>query len=65
MFKEASKGHQFVLTEYGYQVSLEREDNPYRERILKEREPGKPIKGFETQVPRLWVARGYVVEREC
>ena len=51
----ADEGKQFVLTEHGYRQT------PQKAR--PEREIGKPIKGYETSVPRSWVGKMYVVER--
>lgn len=52
--KSAGKGKAFVLTEKGYDAT----PRP----VKTEREVGKPIKGFETNVPRSWLEKEYVRE---
>ena len=52
-FISCDEGEEFVLTEYGFEISRERELNDGRE-------VGKPIKGFEQAVPEKWYVRGYV-----
>ena len=54
MFKNAKDGKQFLLTEYGYQETPDR--------VKHERAVGKPVRGFETEVPASWVKKGYVKE---
>lgn len=50
----ADDGKHFVVTEFGYHKTPDR--------VKKEREIGKPIKGFEREVPKSWVEKGYVKE---
>ena len=52
----ADEGKVFVDREYGYEKTPEA--------VKKEREAGKPVKGFEHSVPLLWIEKGYVVEQE-
>lgn len=54
MFKLAEKGNIFVLTQSGYERTLEH--------IKPERAVGKPIVGFEYQVPASWIPKGFVEE---
>lgn len=52
--KSAKKGNIFLLTEKGYDVTPDR--------VKPEREIGRPVKGYEYNVPILWVKKGYVEE---
>ncbi len=54
LYETAKKGNHFVLTEYGYEQT--------REEIKHERAVGKPVAGFEHEVPPSWVRKGYVKE---
>ena len=54
VFITAIEGNYFGLTQYGYECSPDH--------TKAEREPGKPVKGFETRVPVSWVEKGYVKE---
>lgn len=52
--KSAEKGNHFILTEKGYKKTPDR--------VKQERMIGKPLKGFEYDVPTSWIDKGYVQE---
>ena len=50
----ADEGKHFVLTYTGYMKTPQK--------VRPEREIGKPVKGFETSVPRSWITMNLVKE---
>ena len=50
----ADEGNEFVLTSAGYRKTPDH--------IKPEREKYKPLKGFETRVPFLWLKNNWVME---
>lgn len=54
MFKIASSGNIFVLTQAGYDRTPDK--------IKSERAVGEPLRGYEDKVPASWIRKGYVEE---